>query len=399
MEKNENICYIASAGAGKTTHIINLVCEQLDNIKQHHKKIAIVTYTTNNQSIIEDRIKQQLGFIPNNIIVLGWFEFLLRYWINPYKGDIIGDLYNRHISIKFVDKPSGVRQDLQTGKYFYTYQKHELAKKYLTSNKEKIFSDKLSEFAYECYNKNKTTLLIRLENIFDSIFFDESQDFAGHDFEILKVILKSKSIWCVLAGDPRQHTFSTHVSRKNKEYEGKPDLYINKVMNSNRKKFVQLNYSDLICSHRCNKEICEFASKITPDYPMTQECSCDKCIEKKEKFIKKKGCFLLKENDVNNYIKEYSPCGLTWNKNIIVSSLLKYRMNFGDSKGCECDSVIIYPTQTMINWLCNPMSIMPPETKAKFYVAITRAKFTTAIVVSNDFDNKAIGLSFGNKDD
>ena len=39
---------------------------------------------------------------------------------------------------------------------------------------------------------------------------------------------------------------------------------------------------------------------------------------------------------------------------------------------------------------------MPLEhtSKCKFYVAITRAKFTAAIVVPDDFNNTLIGLPF-----
>ena len=37
------------------------------------------------------------------------------------------------------------------------------------------------------------------------------------------------------------------------------------------------------------------------------------------------------------------------------------------------------------------------ETQSKFYVAVTRARYSAAIVVDNNFDNSKIGLSFWSK--
>ena len=50
MDKN-NICYIASAGAGKTTKLVEDAVTNAAN--ESCRKIAIITYTQNNQAHIK----------------------------------------------------------------------------------------------------------------------------------------------------------------------------------------------------------------------------------------------------------------------------------------------------------------------------------------------------------
>ena len=70
-----NICYIASAGAGKTTKI---VADAVNNSNHDSaKKIAIITYTQNNQAHIRNKLASyNSGY---EIVVMGWFEFLLKH--------------------------------------------------------------------------------------------------------------------------------------------------------------------------------------------------------------------------------------------------------------------------------------------------------------------------------
>lgn len=173
MKEKDNICYIASAGAGKTTWLIESLLARR-NVISNHKKIAIVTFTIKNQEVIRNKIIKKHGFIPSNIYVLGWFEFLLKYIINPYKGDIIPFLYMKHIGVQLVNSPSGIIKI--GGKYKYKYKKSDIVRKYLTRDKTRIYSDKLSEFAFECISCNKENFYNRINSIFDSIYFDEAQD-------------------------------------------------------------------------------------------------------------------------------------------------------------------------------------------------------------------------------
>lgn len=388
-----NICYIASAGAGKTRKIIELVESSIHTLDSH-KKIVIITFTTNNQNVIKERVFNWFGYFPDKIIVMGWYEFLLTHWIRPYKGDVITKLYDEHVGLLMVDGQSGLRANPKTKTYSRTYRKGDLEKKYLSGSSNKIYSDKLAEFAIECYKNNIEALTQRLQNIFQYVFIDECQDLAGYDFEVIKVLLEQAQIKCCLVTDPRQCTYVTNQGSKHKQFRGRVDEFIRNKINTKRKQYAILDYESLTTSHRSAAEICDFASILTPEYPATIACECVDCGLTKQAYPKKKGCFLLKEKDVDDYIKEYSPLALTWNIKKKISPLIKNRMNYGDSKGKEYDSSIIYPTNPIINWLKNNSLELPDEARAKFYVALTRARFIAAIVVPNAFRNNKSGLPF-----
>ena len=62
-----------------------------------------------------------------------------------------------------------------------------------------------------------------------------------------------------------------------------------------------------------------------------------------------------------------------------------YRVkNFGESKGATYERVLIYPTQKILDWILEGRNIDSFETKCKFYVAITRAQYSVAIVCKNN---------------
>lgn len=63
--------------------------------------------------------------------------------------------------------------------------------------------------------------------------------------------------------------------------------------------------------------------------------------------------------------------------------------NFGESKGKTFDRVIIYPTDDMEKWVYKNATVLTYSTRAKFYVAITRARYSVAII--SDFpDNFSV---------
>lgn len=199
--------YIAAAGAGKTTFILRQAIGLYQKGLPKGKKILIVTYTDNNQNNIRQKFLNKYGGIPKDIIILGWFTFLLVYWIRPFKGTVIEQLYNRHIGMSFVEGISGTKA-LPDGRVITTY--HNDAEKFLDSSLKHLYSDKMAEFAYKCWEQNKVDLLNRISNIADTIFIDEAQDLVAWyfewDFELMKILIKSDKVNCILCGDPRQST-------------------------------------------------------------------------------------------------------------------------------------------------------------------------------------------------
>ena len=58
--------------------------------------------------------------------------------------------------------------------------------------------------------------------------------------------------------------------------------------------------------------------------------------------------------------------------------------HLGESKGLTFERVLIYPTSKMIDWIFDHSKEMKSQSKSKFYVGVTRAKYSVGIV----FDNK-----------
>lgn len=385
-----NKIYISAAGSGKTTYILNQAINQLNQGLLDGKRILIVTFTNNNQNNIRERILNKFGYIPKNIEVTGWYSFLLDYWIKPFKGSVIEQLYERHVGFLFVEGISGIKT-LKNGKHIYTY--HNDIEKFLDKKQNNFFSDKLAEFAYKCWEKNKEELLERLSNIVDTLFIDEAQDLVAWDFELMKILFKNSIIKCVICGDPRQFTYSTSPSNKHNKYQGDIARYVKDLVNTKRNKFVEIDYTTLSKSHRCNEFICKFASTILPEYPPTEVCEC--CLDKRNLYKLPQGVFLVKENDIKNYIKSYNPLSLRYSRATKIKVPTDRIMNWAESKGLEADSTLIYLTKTIIEaYTPNKKRAIPDETKRKFYVAITRARFAVGIVVPNNFDNSIIDLPF-----
>ena len=80
------------------------------------------------------------------------------------------------------------------------------------------------------------------------------------------------------------------------------------------------------------------------------------------------------------YLMEtYNPIQLRYDKKTKVNTKFEVT-TFGSSKGLTFDRVLIYPTQPMLNWLSGKSKDMKAESLSKFYVAVTRAKYSVAFV-------------------
>lgn len=248
----------------------------------------------------------------------------------------------------------------------------------LTTEEHKVFSDKLSELANELYLKNPSELTERLNSIFDYLYFDECQDFVGYDYEIIKLILTRTGITCVFAGDPRQHTYSTHTSSKYKKYSGDIASFIQDCVNKKNKRYVTIDETTLVKSHRCPRCICDFASLIMPQYPEMKSV---------KENSQQEHCLLIKNCDVGNYVDRFNPVALIWNNKALknIHPNIKQRYNMGEVKGLDFPNVIVYPTENMLTWINNTTKQLADETRAKLYVAVTRAEITIGIIVPDDF--------------
>jgi len=85
----ENKLIIAAAGAGKTTYLVKNALKAIES--DSNARILITTYTRSNaeqirRKIVEEKIKRgEHGIIPENIVVIEWFTFLLKDGVRPFK--------------------------------------------------------------------------------------------------------------------------------------------------------------------------------------------------------------------------------------------------------------------------------------------------------------------------
>ena len=109
------------------------------------------------------------------------------------------------------------------------------------------------------------------------------------------------------------------------------------------------------------------------------------------------GIYILKKSQVSQYYKIYHPVILRDSKKTkidfhLTSQLIVY--NSQKSKGLGFDRVLIYPTGELLQWIKNPKHELKARTRAKSYVAVTRARFSVAFVVK-DKDAREVSLSAG----
>lgn len=356
----KNNLLIAAAGAGKTTHFVQ------ESLKLT-ESVLITTFTEENKEEIRKKFFElNNGVIPHNVTIRTWFSFLIEHGAKPYQGK----LTNKNINgLLLMNKKSGFRY--KNGKFPVYYKETEVEKHYF-SNDFQIYSDKLSKFVVRCNDKNNGYVIERIARLFKHIFIDEVQDMAGYDLEIIKLLFQSDSI-IKIAGDPRQVTYQTHFPDKYKKYsDGKIQEFI---LNECKSIDVNIDTDTLKDSWRNNQIICDFANKIFPEYP-----SCDSL---HNEITGHDGVFLVKEKDIERYLVEYSPTQLRYSRTKKVHSNYEVK-NFGESKGTTRDRVLIYPTQKISNWLLDDKSLDKFDIKCKFYVAVTRARYSVAIVCKNN---------------
>lgn len=342
-----NKAIVACAGSGKTTYIVKKA------LKINHKKVLITTFTDSNVEEIKNKIIAINGSIPANIYVLPWFTFQLDHLIRPYQ-------------LSFIDvKIKGVIMANKKTAIFISSNR----KEYYLKDKE-IYSDKIANLAYKTIEAKPETIR-RLKLLFDYIFIDEFQDFSGYDLDIVKKLSDNK-ISIEIVCDPRQHTFSTHYDTKNKKYNYAPLDFIN---NECKSTFV-IDDTTLNGSYRCPHNTIKYASEIFPEYSSSSSL---------KPYENGDGIWFIQESQVNSFLQNNVNClQLRDSKKRNVSN--DYIVTtFGKSKGLTVENSLIYPTKSMLfAILKSDFQSLKPSTKSDLYVALTRAKHKTGIVVPDN---------------
>jgi DNA helicase II / ATP-dependent DNA helicase PcrA len=338
----KNTAVIACAGSGKTTFIVR------EALKVKDSNVLITTYTLENVDQINQSILEQNGFIPSNITVVSWFAFLLRDGVRPYQNHLSKLPRARSVFFQTKNIPFHKKDN------------------YLTASFD-VYSNKASEFAVECNTKSGGKVISRLEKIYSHIFLDELQDFAGYDLDLIEALFYS-AVTVTAVGDPRQSTFSTNSSAKNKHLKGKNvDVWLQQ-----QEKAGVVTIENRMNCRRCNQQICDFSDLLFPNYPTT--------ISENNEVTGHDGIFVLPKSQVEQYVVRFNPVILRWNRS---SDTMSYpALNFGISKGRTYNRVLIFPTKPMVKFL---QTKTPEATSdlSKFYVAVTRARYSVAFVVED----------------
>lgn len=360
---NKNKLIIAAAGSGKTTFLV----EKAKKIKDEN--VLITTYTEANEAEIRNKFN---GRIPKNITIQTWFSFLLQHGVRPYQSEMHNDLHKKNIGFYLTEGASGTYK-ASNGK-IYSYGEERNFFKFYFSKDLKIYSDKISKFIVECNRKTQDEIIKRIVRIYKHIYIDEIQDLAGWELQILKLFFNSKSN-VLIVGDPRQVTYLTHHSSKYGKYKnGKIKNFIENECNK-RKEICIIDETTLQKSHRNNKSICDFSSALYPNYAVCEPCECKKC---RKDIPDHQGIFLVKPHQVEAYCKNYEPQILLYQKAEFPN------LNYGISKGLQFDRVLIYPTDKIKKYLKNGDISTIDTIREKFYVALTRAIYSVAIVFEYD---------------
>lgn len=350
---SENKIVIASAGSRKTTYIVESALAVPND-----QSVLILAYTNNTLSQINKYINDRAGFVPQNITIQSWHSFLFSECIKPYQNSA----YDK-CRIEQIFYPTDIGKFKQSRRFI----KKTNIEKYFFVDSKNIIAEHLSEFSLICDKNSGGAVFNRLEIIYQYVFIDESQDLAGYDFHVVESFFESK-IKTTMVGDCRQATYFTNNSSKNKKFKGSNIIDLFNQWESDG----LCKIEEKIECYRSNQAICDFGDKLYPDLTPTNSRGIEKTVHD--------GIFLIKEIEVEQYIKDYNP--------IVLRDSVKTKtkgipaLNFGAVKGLTFDRVLIFPNKPIKKYLNDgQQEKLAPITKAKFYVGITRARYSVAIVV------------------
>jgi hypothetical protein len=321
-------------------------------------RVLITTYTDENQRHIVRRIEQKVGVVPNHITVMGWFSFLITQCVTPYQRALTG-------------------QPLMIGGLNFKGRRNRFTKKtelrYFIDENLDLYRDGVSDFVLQLNTKTNGAVVERLERIYTLILIDEVQDLVGYDLDVLELLFLSR-MNVMVVGDPRQHTFETNLCPRNKKYHGAGLVQ----WFSGREGQCSLETRNY--SYRCNQAICDFADTIFPDLPPTKS--------REVPASGHDGVFTISASMLRDYLHEHKPVtALRYDKN--ADTFGHPAMNIGLAKGSTHDRVIIFPTKPMLTFL-KEGDASKLKSAEKLYVAVTRARFSVAFVVPDNWPNKPL---------
>ncbi len=346
---SSNVVKISAAGAGKTWDI----CHEALEAGRTGKRSLIVTYTNKGvDSIRKEICKQNDGVLHEKVLIKTWFRFLLSDWIKPYQNYMTGPKNVNVIKSIDFSEAYGIVNKFKTG----------TIRRYVTTGRN-LRSNFVSEMAFCLNRESDFKVLHRLEEIYAHIYFDEIQDLAGYDLQLMELLLNS-SIGITCCGDNKQATFSTHNARKNKAKTGR-NIW---AFFEDYDKRGNVSFIKKLESRRFNQDICDFANSVHP--------VGDQITTIMDEVTEHDGVFLIRKEDVPDYFAWYKPQVLRFDAK--TDNQGYQTLNFGACKGETFNRVMILPNGPLQKFVLGKAALTTPE---KYYVAVTRSKYSIAIVM------------------
>lgn len=344
-----NQVILAPAGGRKTQRIIDLCSHDTSDTR----KQLIITYTTNAQQILEDRLltSNARHRMP---IVQGWYSFLLNHIVRPYIPSVFP---NRR-----------VRGLCQVGKS----PSHSLAgEDYYLARDGDVRCERLALLANKVLKQDGAAVIDRLEHLFSKMYIDEIQDLRSNDLDILEFLLKS-SIKVVLVGDVRQRLLSTsRSSNRYKQYDGLGLLGWFSVC----EKKGMLEVERIHETWRCCQAVIDFADAMFPEHLFPATTSYAVPPEGEHS-----GVWALTDDTIEEYIRRFQPACY---RHSVSTELVgtDQAISFGQCKGATENHVLIFPTRTLLDFWSGTKRELPDKSRMEAYVGITRAKWSVGIYV------------------
>lgn len=360
MQNCRSVLYEAAAGSGKTTLLVR------QSLSDPSKRILFTTFTDENTEEIGSSLLRANGLPPQHIDLMPWFTFLLRHCVRPF-------LWHAGFCLDF---DSGlVLMNAQSARGT----KKDSVEHYITSD-GRLYSDKLAELALHINSEMQGAVMDRLADIYDCVFIDEAQDLSGYDLDLIEVMLRS-GMSLILAADQRQATYHTNNSAKNGKYR---DLGLGAFLRDSRLTgLCAIDDQSLAGCHRCNQQILNLANALYPDLAAAKTVR-----EESQRDVELPPLHIVLDADVSRYIERWQPMVLRSGARTSVPVGFRPQ-NFGVSKGRTYDRVLIYPTGPIMKWLQDHSEELKTQSRAKFYVALTRARYSVGFVGSESLAEKA----------
>lgn len=351
MESSRNNLILAVAGSRKTQGIVDACATS-----SRAERTLILTYTSANQHELRHRLSTVAGNRAR-IEVAGWFSFLIRNFARPFlpfmfHGKRVG-------GFDFKSPPQQGTSVTAWRRYF--------------NQQDEVRKVHLPQLAVRLEEASSGAGIRRLEKLYDRIYIDEVQDLSGYDLEVLRLLMGS-GIRLEMVGDIRQAILSTNSrEQKNKKYQY---MRIWDWFNE-QERIGLLEIEQRSETWRCSPEVAALADSLFGD-----EWGFDPTVSLNAKATSHDGIHLVRTGHIDAYVDRFDPLLLRHS----VSSAKDHShlpfMNFGLSKGLGRERVLIYPTEPIKRFIREGRALTPSQA-APFYVAITRAEQSVALVVDD----------------